>query len=83
MFDPYGHFGQKSERYFQGLHLKLVRSRNAKVKRFSTLTTKVILTPDEIYDSYVDFNEHLELDISVYNLLIQKAIFMLILTNKF
>lgn len=43
------------------------------MKRFSTLPTKIILTPDEIYDSYVDFNEHLELDTSVYNTLIQKA----------
>ena len=33
----------------------------------------LILTPDEIYDSYVDFDEHLELDTSVYNTLIQKA----------
>ena len=73
MSDPYGHFVQKGERYFQGLYLKLVRSRNAKVKRFSTLPTKIILTPHEIYDSCVDFNEHLELDTSVYNLLIQKT----------
>ena len=73
MSAPYGHFAQKGERYFQGLYLKLVRSRNAKVKRFSTPSTKIILTPDEIYDSYVDLNEHLGLDTSVYNLLIQKA----------
>ena len=32
--DPYGHFVAKDERYFQRLYLKLVRSRNAKVKRF-------------------------------------------------
>ena len=73
MSDPYGHFVQKGERYFQGLYLELVRSRNGKVKLISTLPTKIILTPDEIYDSYVDFNEHLELDTSVYNLVIQKA----------
>ena len=72
MPDPYGHFAQKCERYFQGFYLKLVRSRNPKVKRFSTLLTKIISTP-EIYGSYVNFNEHLELDISVYNLLIQNA----------
>ena len=72
MSDLYGHFVQKGDGYFQGLYLKLVRSGNAKVKRFSTLPTKISLT-DEIYGSYVDFNEHLELDTSVYNLLIQKA----------
>ena len=73
MSDPSGHFVQKGERHFQGLYLKLVRSRNAKMKRISTLPTKIILTPHEIYGSYVDFNEHLELDTSAYNLLVQKA----------
>ena len=68
MSNPYGHFVQKGERYFQELYLKLVRSRNAKVKQFSILPTKVILTPDEIYASYIDFK-----DTSLYNLLIQKA----------
>ena len=72
MSDPYGHFVEKGEKYFQGLYLKLVRSRNAKVKRFSTLPIKIIVTPDEIYDSYVDFNDQLELDTNVY-MLIQKA----------
>ena len=72
MPDPYGHFAQKCETYFQGFYLKLVRSRNPKVKRFSTLLRKIISTP-EIYGSYVNFNEHLELDTSVYNLLIQNA----------
>ena len=43
---PYGHFVQKSEICFQGLYLKLVRSKNAKVKQLSTLPTKIILTPD-------------------------------------
>ena len=30
------------------------------------------MTPDEIYDTYVDFNDALEVDIT-YNMLIRKA----------
>ena len=71
--DPYGHFVAKGEKYFQGFYLKLGRSRNAKVKRFSTISTKIVIAPDEIYDTYVDFNDELELDINVYNMLIRKA----------
>ena len=38
-----------------------------------TLPTRTVITPDDIYDTYVDFNDDLELDIYVYNLLIRKA----------
>ena len=38
-----------------------------------TLPTKTVLTPDDIYDIYVDFNDDLELDTYIYNLLIRKA----------
>ena len=71
--DPYGHFVAKGENYFQGFYLKLGRSRNAKVKHFSTISTKIVIAPDEIYNTYVDFNDELELDINVYNMLIRKA----------
>ena len=68
IFDPCCHFVPKGERYFQRLYLKLFRSRNAKVKRFSKPPTRIIITPDEIYDTYVDFSDDLELDIYVYNM---------------
>ena len=31
------------------------------------------MTPDEIYDTYIDFNADLELDINTYNMLVRKA----------
>ena len=34
---------------------------------------RIVITPDDIYDIYVDFNDDLELDIYVDNLLIRKA----------
>ena len=70
--DPYGHFDAKGGRDFQGLYFKLVCSRNGKVKRF-WLVIRIIIIPDEIYDTYVDFNDDLELDIYVYNVLIWKT----------
>ena len=73
MSDPYGHFIEKGEKYFEGLYLKLARSRNADVKQFTALPTKIIISPDEIYDSYVEFNDQLELDAKIYNSLNQKA----------
>ena len=57
---------------YKGLYLKLVPSRNSKIKPFSTLSTRIIIGPDEIYDNYVDFND-LELDIDIYKILIRKA----------
>ena len=51
----------------------MVRSRNAKVKRFYTLPTRIAITLDKIYSTYIDFNDDLELDIYVYNMLIRKA----------
>ena len=35
----------------------------------------VVMTPDEIYDTYVKINEEIPLDINVHNNLIQKAKF--------
>ena len=43
------------------------------VKWYSTLLTRITLTPEEICDTYIDFNDDLELDIYVYNMLIRKA----------
>ena len=71
--DPYGHFVTKGERYFQGYYLKLCQSKDIKVKKFTTLQAKVVVAPDEIYDTYVDINNNLELDCNIYNMLIAKA----------
>ena len=51
--------------YFQGLYLKAVRSINSRVKKFSTIPTRIVMTIDNIY---VDFNDDLELDINTSSL---------------
>ena len=71
--DPYGHFVVKDERYFQGYYLKLCRSKDIKVKKFTILPAKIAVTPDEVYDTDVDINDDLEIDCSIYSMLIAKA----------
>ena len=70
---PYEHFVAKGERYFQGYYLKLCRSKDIKVKSFTILPAKIAVTPDEVYDMYVDINKDLEIDYNIYNMLIAKA----------
>ena len=71
--DPYRHFVVKSERYFQGYYLKLCRSKDIKVKKFTILPAEIAVTPDEVYDTYVDISDDLEIDCNIYNMLIAKA----------
>ena len=71
--DPYEYFVAKGERYFQGYYLKLCRSKDIKIKKFTILLAKIAVTPDEVYDTYVDINDDLEIDCNIYNILIAKA----------
>ena len=69
--DPYGQFVSKGMRYFQGRNLQAVCSRKTRVKKFLTIPTRIVMTPDEIYDTYDDFNNDSELDINTCKMLIR------------
>ena len=56
-----GHFVSKGMRFFQGLYLKAICSKNSRVKPFWTIPKRILMTPDEIYDTHVDFNGDLDL----------------------
>ena len=71
--DPYGHFALKGMLYVQGFYLKAVRSISSRVKKFLAIPTWIIMTPDEIYNTYVDFNDNLELDVNTFNTFISKT----------
>ena len=60
-------------RYFTGYYLKPVRSRSMQFKKFELLPLNVLITPDEGYDTYVEINSDMLLDVNVYNELIQKT----------
>ena len=72
--DLYGHVVLPGVQYFKGYHLKFVRCKGASFKQLQIFSTRIVLRPDEIHDTYVDINEKLQLDINIYYVLPQKAI---------
>ena len=53
--------------------MKSVSSRNISFKKFGILPMFVIITPKEVYDTYVEIDKNLLLDVKTYNSLIQKS----------
>lgn len=74
MSDTWGHVIMAGEKYFKGNYLKVVRSRKMNFKKFDVLPLEVLVSPDEIYDTYVEINEQMHLDHDLYNSLIRKAL---------
>ena len=70
---PYGHVILPGEKYFKGHYLKVGRSRSISMKQLVVLPSNIYLSPDEIYDTYVDINTNLQLDINFYNSLLYKV----------
>ena len=64
--DCYNHTINTGETFFRGNYIKLVRLRNPSIKQFP---------PDEINDTSVDINKDLQININVYNGLVNKAPF--------
>ena len=73
--DCYNHIINIGELFFRGNYLKLVKSRNIDIKQFQVSQSEVLFPPDEINDTYLDINKDLQMNISVYNELINKAQF--------
>ena len=69
----WGHFILPGLRYFTGYYLKPVRSRSMQFKKFELIRLNVFITPDEVYDTYVEINSEILLDVNVYNELFQKT----------
>ena len=38
------------------------------------MPTRIVIAPDDIYDTYVDFNDDLELDTDIYKMLLEKQV---------
>ena len=74
MYDPYNHFIGKGEWYFKGQYLKQTRSRKLNFKRFEVLHTDIMISPDEIFDTYVDINDDsMQINVNLCNSLLRKA----------
>ena len=72
LMGTWGHLVLLELRYFNGNYLKPFRSRNISFKKFDVLPMSVILTPAEVYDTYVEIDKNMLLDVKIYNSLIQK-----------
>ena len=70
--DTWAHVVLAGLRYFKGNYLKPVHSGKISFKKFDILPMSVITTPDEVYDTYVEIDKNMLLDVKIYNSLIQK-----------
>ena len=73
MMDPYGHFIHTGEFFFKGNYLKLTRSRSLNNKKFQILPNCKLFPSDDVYDTYVEIDNDLQLNINIYNALVAKA----------
>ena len=69
----WGHLVLLELRYFNGNYLKPFRSQNISFKKFDVLPMSVIITPEEVHDTYVEIHKNMLLYVKIYNSLIQKA----------
>ena len=60
--DSYDHTIDVGARYFKGNYLKLTRSKHPNCKQFQVIQQQVIFPAEEIYDTYVDINEQLQIN---------------------
>ena len=71
--DTYDHVILPGEKYFKGHYPKIGRSRSISMKQLAVLPSDIYLSPNEIYDTYVNINTNLQLNINIYNSLLYKA----------
>ena len=75
MKDCYDRVMSAGDMFFRGNYLKLTRSQNPNFKQFQIIQREVLLSPDEVNDTYVDINDDLYMNVNIYNGLITKAQF--------
>ena len=54
MPDMYGQKISKGELYLRGNYLKVVRSNNMLWKKFEVLNCKVLIPPDEVFETFAE-----------------------------
>ena len=66
--DTSGHLVLPELRYFNGNYLKSFRSQNISFKKFDVLPMSAIITPEEVYDTYVEIDNNMLLNVKIYNI---------------
>ena len=69
----YGHTINSGEKYFRGKYLQNERSRKSNKKQFQLINRDVFVTPDEVFEPFIAFNDELAMDNNEYLLLIEQS----------
>ena len=72
--DKYGHVVFPGELYLKGKYLVKTRSKNIKKKQFKILEDPVLISPDELFEHFLDISDDLTMDNSTYNELVGRAL---------
>ena len=62
MTDTYGHTLNSREKYFGGKYLQKVQSRKSNKKQFQLISRDVFVTPDEVFEAFIEFDDELAMD---------------------
>ena len=66
--DTCWHVIRTGELYFTGNYLKIIRPHSINHKEFKLIPTTVVFEPDEVYDTYVNINQNLQININFVTL---------------
>ena len=65
MSDNYGHNIMEGELYFRGNYLQLVRSKKISNKQFKIIEKDVIISPEEVFETFTDVQEDLAMALAL------------------
>ena len=57
----YGYGISKGELYLRGNYLKVVRSKNMLWKKFEILNYEILISPDEVFETFVEVADELSM----------------------
>ena len=73
MPDTYGHTLNSREKHFWGKYLQNVRSRKSNKKQFQMIDRDLFVSPDEVFEAFIGFDDELTMDNNEYLLLIEQS----------
>ena len=73
MSERYGHKILAGKFHFCVNYLKLVRSRNISLKQFELISFDVLVSPEEVFESFVEVDSGLTVSTNMYLALCERA----------
>ena len=73
MHDRYGHVILSDELYLKGNYLVKTRCKNVNKRKFRILDDPVLVTPNEIFNYFIDIKEDLTVEADLYIKLSERA----------